>query len=119
MGQILDKFTDIAIHRTKFIAPFRQTVHLVYHNRVHLVLLNCLPQMRIIQSFRCNKERLKFTMCQPFDNGGILPVSAVQAARSDFTVLATLHQITHECDCRKNTNQQIVWVHDNHRKKAN
>ena len=119
MGQILDKFTDIAVHWTEFAAPFRQTMHLIHNDRVHFIFLNCLPETRITQSFRRDKECLKFTMCQPFDNGGILPVSAVQAARSDFTVPATLHQITHECDCRKNTNQQIVWVHDNHRKKAN
>lgn len=57
-------------------------------------------------------------MCQLFDNGGILPVFAVQAARSDFIVLATLHQITHECNGRENTNQQTIRVQGNHREKA-
>ena len=57
-------------------------------------------------------------MCQPFNSGGILLVSAVQAARSDFTVLAALHQITHECNRRENTNQQTIRVQGNHRKKA-
>ena len=61
-GQILDKSTDIAVHWTKFITPFGQTMNLIHNDRVHLVLLNCLPQMWIIQPFRCNKERLEFTM---------------------------------------------------------
>ena len=90
-GQILDKSTDIAVHWTKFITPFGQTMNLIHNDRVHLVLLNCLPQMRIIQPFRCNKERLEFTMLQSFNNIGILRIAAVQAARSDFAVLATLH----------------------------
>ena len=37
-------------------------MYFVYNDRVYPVLLNCLPQMRIIQTFRCNKERLEFTM---------------------------------------------------------
>ena len=90
-GQIPDKFTDIAIHWTKFITPFRQTMHLIHDNRVYPVLLNCLPQMRIIQPFWCNKESLEFTMLQSFNNIGILRIAAVQAARSDFAVLAALH----------------------------
>ena len=66
-------------------------MYFVYNDRVHLVLQNCLPQMRIIQPFRCNKKRLEFTMLQSFDNIGILSIVAVQAARSDFAVLAALH----------------------------
>ncbi|GFO88776.1 hypothetical protein BUFA31_19400 [Butyricicoccus faecihominis] len=53
-------------------------------------------------------------MCQLFDCIGILPVFAIQAARSDFIVLATLHQIAHECNRRENTNQQTIWVQGNH-----
>ena len=80
-------------------------MYLIHDNRMYAILLNCFPETRITQSFRRNKERLKFTMCQPFDDIGILRIAAVQTARSDFTVLATLHQITHECNRRENTNQ--------------
>ena len=57
-------------------------------------------------------------MCQSLDDIGILRIAAVQTARSDFTVLATLHQITHERNGRENTNQQTIRVQGNHREKA-
>ena len=66
-------------------------MHFVYNDRVYPVLLNCLPQMRIIQPFWCNKERLKLAVLQSFNNIGILRIAAVQAARSDLAVLAALH----------------------------
>lgn len=66
-------------------------MNLIHNDRVHPVLLNCLPKMRIIQTFRCNKERLEFIILQSFYNIGILRIAAVQAARSDFAVPATLH----------------------------
>ena len=66
-------------------------MHLIHDNRVYFIFLNCLPKTRIIQTFRCNKERLEFTMLQSFNNIGILRIAAVQAARSDFAVLAALH----------------------------
>ena len=85
---------------------------------MYAILLNCFPETRITQPFRRNKERLELTMCQPFNDIGILRIAAVQTARSDFVVLAALHQIAHECNGRENTNQQTIRVQGNHREKA-
>ena len=57
---------DLAANRSQQLL---QTGQADVHHRVLVpleasvfVLLNCLPEMRIIQPFRCNKERLEFTM---------------------------------------------------------
>ena len=85
---------------------------------MYAILLNCLPEVRITQPFRRNKERLELTMCQPFNDIGILRIAAVQTVRSDFVVLAALHQIAHERNRRENTNQQTIRMKSNHREKA-